>query len=150
MIIGLIKKIREKTSASIADIKKALEDSKGDEIKAFEILKKRGLEIVEKKSERTAKEGIIDSYIHADGKIAAVVVLLCETDFVARNEEFKNLAHDLAMHIAAFNPKDIEELNRQEFLKKPSLKVKEAIGEAIAKFGENIVLNQFCYFSLKK
>ncbi|MBI2450734.1 MAG: translation elongation factor Ts [Parcubacteria group bacterium] len=149
MNIEAIKKIRELTSASISEIKKALEASKGDEKTAIDILKKKGSEIIGKKNARSAREGIIDVYIHADGKIGVMVELLCETDFVARNSDFKSLAHDLAMHIAAFAPKDIEELKGQEFLKNSSLSVKDAIGEAIAKFGENIILNRFCYLNLK-
>jgi len=100
-----IKKIREKTGAGIVDVKKALEEASGDEPKAIEILRKKGQEKALKKSERTAQEGVIMAYVHSNGKVGAMVKLYCETDFVARTEEFKQLATDIAMHITAMNPK---------------------------------------------
>jgi len=100
-----IKKLREKTGAGIIDIKKALAEADGDEQKAIEILRKRGQEKAIKKSERSAKEGIIASYVHSNQKVGAIVELFCETDFVARTDEFKELAKDIAMHITAMNPK---------------------------------------------
>lgn len=92
----------------MVDIKKALEESGGDEVRALEILKKRGKEKAFKKSERAAQEGLIAGYIHSNSKMGAMVKLLCETDFVARNAEFKALAQDIAMHIVAMNPKYIK------------------------------------------
>lgn len=103
----LIKKIRNNTGAGVIDIKKALEEAGGKEKKAIEILKRKGLEKADKKGDRSAKEGIISSYVHTNGKVASMVKLLCETDFVARNEEFKTLANDLAMQVAAMNPKSV-------------------------------------------
>jgi elongation factor Ts len=103
-----IKKIREKTGAGIVEVKKALEEASGDETKAIEILRKKGQEKAMKKSERTAQEGLVASYVHSNGKVGAIVKLQCETDFVARNEEFKTLATDIAMHITAMNPKYIK------------------------------------------
>jgi len=100
-----IKNIREKTGAGIVDVKKALEEAGSDEAKAIEILRKKGQEKAMKKSERTAKEGVVASYIHSNNKVGAMVELFCETDFVARNEDFKALARDIAMHITASNPK---------------------------------------------
>jgi elongation factor Ts len=100
-----IKALRDKTGAGIVEVKKALEESAGDENKAIEILRKRGQEKAMKKSERTTQEGLVASYIHSNQKVGAIVKLFCETDFVARNEEFKALALDLAMHITAMNPK---------------------------------------------
>ncbi len=100
-----IKKIREITGAGIVEVKKALEESEGDEKKAMEILKERGQQKAFKKSERTAGEGIVTSYVHSNGKIGVLVKLLCESDFVARNEEFISLSKDVAMHIAAMSPK---------------------------------------------
>lgn len=104
-MLNKIKNLREKTGAGIVEVKKALEEAKGDDKKAIEILRKRGQEKAIKKSERSAKEGMVASYIHSNGKVGAIVKLFCETDFVARNEEFKELAKDLAMHITAANPK---------------------------------------------
>lgn len=104
-MLDKIKNLREKTGAGIVEVKKALEEAKGDDKKAIEILRKKGQEKALKKAERSAKEGIVASYIHSNGKVGAMVKLFCETDFVARNEEFKELAKDLAMHITASNPK---------------------------------------------
>ncbi len=103
-----IKNLRERTGAGIVEVKKALEEAGGDEAKAIEILRKRGKEKALKKSDRTAAEGVVASYIHSNAKVGAIVKLLCETDFVARNEEFKALAQDIAMHITASNPKYIK------------------------------------------
>lgn len=100
-----IKNIREKTGAGIVEVKKALDEANGDENKAIEILRKKGQEKAMKKSERTAKEGVVASYIHSNNKVGAIVEVFCETDFVARNEDFKALARDIAMHITAANPK---------------------------------------------
>lgn len=99
-----VKKLREQTGAGMMDAKKALLAAKGDFGQALVILRKSGREIAQKKQGRAVKEGCIGHYIHSNGKVAALVELLCETDFVARNEEFKNLAHEIAMQIAAMNP----------------------------------------------
>lgn len=113
-MLDKIKKLREQTGAGMVDIKKALEESNGDEAKAIEILRKRGQEKASKKSERTTQEGVVVSYIHSNKRVGAIVNLLCETDFVARNEEFKKLAEDIAMHITAMNPKFIKPENVTE------------------------------------
>jgi len=105
MSLEQIKKIREQTGAGMVDVKKALDEAKGDDAKAIEILRKNGQAKALKKGDREAKEGIIGSYMHSNNKICAMVKLYCETDFVARNEEFKELAKDIAMHISAMNPK---------------------------------------------
>lgn len=99
-----IKKIRELTGAGIVEVKKALEEAKGNEEKTIEILRKKGLEKASKKSTRSTQEGVVASYIHSNNRVGAIVKLLCETDFVARNEEFKELAQDIAMHVTAMNP----------------------------------------------
>lgn len=105
MSLEQIKKIREQTGAGMVDVKKALDEAKGDDAKAIEILRKNGQAKAIKKGDREAKEGIIGSYTHSNNKICAMVKLYCETDFVARNEEFKELAKDIAMHISAMSPK---------------------------------------------
>ncbi|MEF3691923.1 MAG: translation elongation factor Ts [Candidatus Moraniibacteriota bacterium] len=105
MSLEQIKKIREITGAGMVDVKKALEEAGGKEEQAIEILRKSGQVKALKKSEREAKEGVIGSYVHSNCKICAMVKLYCETDFVARNEEFRELAKDIAMHISAMNPK---------------------------------------------
>lgn len=103
-----IKKLRVQTGAGMVDIKKALAEAGGDETKAIEVLRKKGLEKASKKSERTTQEGVIGSYIHSNGKVGAMVKLLCETDFVARNDEFRALATDIAMHVTAMNPQYVK------------------------------------------
>ncbi len=113
-MLELIKKIREQTGAGVVDVKKALDETKGDEAKAIEILRKKGQDKALKKSGREAKEGVVASYIHSNGKLGAMVKLFCETDFVARNEEFQALAKDIAMHISAtdpqfLNPEDVSD-----------------------------------------
>lgn len=146
--IDQIKELRELTGAGIMDVKKALEETGGDKKKALEILKEKGAQIAEKKKERATQAGLIECYIHSNGKIAAIVELLCETDFVARNDEFKNLAHNLAMQVAAMNPKDPQELLKQEYIKDPSKTVKDLVEELIAKVRENIKINRIARFEL--
>ena len=112
--IELLKQLREETQASVADCRVALEEANGDIDKAREVLKKKGFERAEKKADREAKQGLVESYIHQNGKIGVIVELLCETDFVARTDEFKALAHEVAMQIAAMDPKDKDALLKQE------------------------------------
>ena len=100
-----VKKLRDRTGASMIECKKSLEESSGDMEKAIKILQKSGSKVADKKCGRSMAEGYIGSYIHSNGKVGVLVEVVCETDFVARNEEFKKLTHDLAMHIAALNPK---------------------------------------------
>ena len=103
--LSTISKIREMTGAGIVDVKKALEEAKGNVEAAIEVLKKKGaIKAAKKAAERTTKEGLVECYSHAGGKVGVIVEVLCETDFVARNEEFKQLAHDLALQIAATDP----------------------------------------------
>lgn len=147
-MIDSIKKLREQTGLSVADIKNALEEAGGDEKKAKEILVSRGHEIAEKKASRTAKEGIVESYIHSNRKIGAIIVLHCETDFVAKNPEFRELAHDLAMQVASMKSKDASELMEQAFIKDQSLTVKQLLEKYIAKLGENIKVGDMAYFSV--
>lgn len=142
-MIDIIKKIREQTGLSVSDIKRALDEAGGQEEKALELLRNRGHQIAEKKSSREANQGIVESYVHSNGKVGAILVLNCETDFVAKNPEFKILAHDLTMQIASMNPKDAEELMDQPFIKDQSQTVKELITGYIAKLGENIKVGDF-------
>ncbi len=103
--LKLITSLREKTGAGIVECKSALSESDGNVEKAIEILRKKGeIKAAKKSAERTAKEGLVHAYVHANGRVGAMVELSCETDFVARNEEFQGLAHDLAMQIVATNP----------------------------------------------
>ena len=146
--IEQIKKLREESQASIADCRKALEESKGDYKKALTWLKKRGAEIAEKKAERETSQGVVEAYIHGKGKIGVLVTLLCETDFVAITEEFKKLAHEIAMQISAMNPKDVKSLLAQEYIRDSKVTIDELIKEAIGKIGENIKVREFSRIEL--
>lgn len=138
-----IKKLREQTGAGMMDCKRALDDAKGDFEKAVQLVVERGLAKAEKKSDRETKEGFVGSYVHATGKVAAMVELLCETDFVARNDEFRALAKDIAMQVVAMQPETTTELLEQEFIKNPSETVEKIIKQASGKIGENIILGGF-------
>lgn len=107
-MIKKIKKIRETTGAGVVDVKKALEESKGDEEKAIKIIRQKGLEKADKKEGREVKEGVVGVYVHTNNKVAALIKVYCETDFVARNEEFQELARDLAMQVTAMHPKALK------------------------------------------
>jgi len=138
----LIKELREKTSAGIMDCRKALEESNGNVEKAAEILRKKGIEKAEKKSDRATEQGCVSAYIHQTGKVGAMVEVLCETDFVARTEDFKTLCHELSMQVASMNPKDTEDLLSQEYIRDNSKSVSDLIKETISKLGENIVVKR--------
>jgi elongation factor Ts len=146
--IKLIKQLREETQVSIADCRKALEEAKGNYEKAIELLKKRGIERAEKKADRETAQGIIESYIHQNGKVGVLLELLCETDFVARTEDFKRLAHEVAMQIAAMNPKDVATLLKQEYIRDGSVTIESLVKQTIGKLGENIVVKQFTRFEI--
>lgn len=138
-----IKKLRQKTNISVMECKNALEEAKGDEGKALKILEKRGQEKAIKKSQREVKQGLIEAYIHNDGQIGVILELNCETDFVAKNSQFKELAHNLAMQIAAMNPQDLEELLSQPFIRDEQKTIEDLLNETIAKLGENIKIRKF-------
>jgi elongation factor Ts len=144
--IALLKKLRNETSVSIADCRKALEESDGNYQKALIWLKKHGIEKAERKSDRQTSQGLVESYIHQNGKIGAMIEILCETDFVARTSEFKNLAHEIAMQVAAMSPKDIDSLLKQEYIRDSSKTVGDLVKEAITKLGENMVVKEFARF----
>ncbi|MFH0864491.1 MAG: translation elongation factor Ts [Candidatus Gottesmanbacteria bacterium] len=147
--VDQIKKLREQTGAGIADIKEALEEAKGDEKKALEILKKKGLDKAAKKASRETAAGVVESYIHANKESGAMVVLTCETDFVARNEEFQKLAHEIAMQVCAMNPKDTKELLSQPWIRDEKQTIADIIKSHIAKFGENIKIKEIRKFAIK-
>lgn len=142
-----IKELREQTQVSIMACKKALEESDGDIEKAKIVLQQAGAKIADKKANRELKAGIIESYIHAGGKVGVLVEGRCETDFVAKNEDFKLFLHDVAMHIAASAPEEVEELLEQSFIKNPGITIGDYVKEAIQKFGENIEISRFTLFS---
>lgn len=140
--LTLLKKLRNETQASVADCRRALEETNGEFDKAIEWLRQHGIEKAAKKSERTTSQGMVEAYIHGNGKIGSMVELLCETDFVARTDEFKHLAHEIAMQVSAMNPKDVESLLQQEYIRDSSKTIGDLIKETIAKIGENIVVRR--------
>ena len=149
--IALVKELRERTGAGILDSKKALQQTNGDIEKAIELLRKRGMAKAAKKATREVKEGLVESYIHLGGKIGVLVELNCETDFVARNEGFKELAHDIALHIAASNPRYLkrDEISQEELDKERQIYIAGAIEEGkpekiAAKIAEGRI-NKFFY-----
>ncbi len=170
MSVDAIKELRESTGCGIMECKKALAESKGDMKQAKELLRARGLELAQKKSGREAKEGRLEAYIHNGNKIGTVVEVNCETDFVARNEEFIQFTRDLAMHITAMAPKYIKKedvpadvlkaeedqtafikancLYEQSFIKDASKTVHDLLNELVAKIGENIVIGRFSRFKI--
>lgn len=169
-----VKELRDLTGAGIMDSKRALEEAGGDVRKAEGILMQQGLAKADKKSGRAAQQGIVEPYIHGGGRIAALVEVNCETDFVARTEDFKSLAHDVAMQVAAMAPRYIstdevpeEEwaelehehgdrkkaaeavcLLQQPFIKDPKQTIEDLTKSAIGKLGENIVIRRFARFEV--
>ena len=143
-----VKHLRESTGLSFNEIKKALDEAEGDEAKAVAILKVRGVKIAENKSSREVKEGMIASYIHATKKLGSMVEVLCETDFVARNEDFQELAREIAMHIAAMRPESVDDLLGQLYVKDQNITLKDLINSYVAKLGENIQVGRFEIFQI--
>lgn len=169
-----VKELRERTGAGIMDCKRALDEAGGNMDRAAEQLRQHGLTKADKKSGRTAQQGVIEPYIHGGGRIGVLVELNCETDFVARTPDFRGLAHDLAMHIAATSPRvvSIDELAQNEqtaldaefgdrkaaqeavslldqpFIKEPGRTVRDVVRDQIAKLGENIVVRRFSRFEV--
>jgi len=144
--INKIKQLRQETGVSISECKKALEAGGGDFKVAKEILKKWGKDLAGKKTVRETHQGIIESYIHPNKKIGALLELSCETDFVAKSQDFQNLAHELCLQIAATD-QDIPFLS-QPWIKDGTKTVKDLIEEYIAKFGENIIVKRFVKYEM--
>lgn len=170
----MIKSLRDKTGAGIMDSKRALQETGGDAEKAMDFLRQQGLAKAGKKADRSAHEGAIQTYIHGQGRIGAMVEINCETDFVARTDDFKSLAYDIAMQVAAMSPRyttvdeipeqDYPELERefgdretavqtvvlsdQAFIKDAKKTIGDLVKEGIALLGENIVIRRFARFEL--
>ena len=169
-----VKELREKSGAGIMECKRALEQVEGDIAKAVELLKQQGLAKADKKTGRAASQGLVEPYIHGAGRIGSIIEVNCETDFVARTPEFRELAHDLAMQVAATAPAyvsvdDVPEsawndldreygdrerataavvLLEQPFIKDPKLSIRDLVRERIGKLGENIVVRRFARFEV--
>lgn len=142
--IDLLKKLREETKAGVADCRQALEDAKGDYGKAKKLLVERGLEKASKKEGKETLQGVVASYVHTTGsRVGVLVELRCETDFVARTDEFGKLAHELTLQVAAMNPKNVKELLETPYIRDSSVTIADLIKQAIAKLGENITVARF-------
>ncbi|MFH0749681.1 MAG: translation elongation factor Ts [Candidatus Gottesmanbacteria bacterium] len=146
--LDTLKKLREETQAGVADCKQALVDAAGDHKKAKKLLKERGIEKAAKKGDRETAAGIIESYVHANGKVGVLVEVRCETDFVAKNEAFKKLAHELALQIAAMKPNDVKELLESAYIRDGKTTMQDLIKQTIATIGENITVTQFTRMQL--
>lgn len=146
--VDQIKALREETGVSIGKCKQALVEAAGDMDKARELLRDISAKAAAKKSDRELGAGIVDSYIHPNKTIGVLVKLACETDYVARNEDFIALAGDIAMHIAAMGTEDIEELPNQPFVKNPEITIAKLIEDATLKIGERIEVSEFSRFSI--
>src|SRR6184192_3216725 len=168
----LVKELRERTNAGFSDCRAALVEANGNIEKAIEILRKRGQAAAAKKAQREASEGLVGNYIHAGGKIGVLLELNCESDFVARTEAFQQLSHDIAMHIAALDPRYVRReevtpemlekgvngkmekfyeencLYEQHYIKDESVTIGEMIAQAISKLGENISIRRFVRFKV--
>lgn len=146
--LDAIKKLREESQAGVADCRQALEDADGNYDKAKKLLTERGLEKAAKKEGKETSQGVIESYVHATGKVGVLVELRCETDFVARTDEFKHLAHELTLQIAAMNPKDVAELLSSAYIRDAGQTMEQLVKITIAKLGENITVARFTRFVL--
>jgi len=159
----MVKELRETTGAGVMDCKRALEDAGGDMAKATVLLREKGLAAAAKRADREAKQGVVQSYIHAGGRIGVLVEVNCETDFVANTEEFRGLARDIAMQIAAMSPRvvsvddrtpDIEGTDEevvllaQPFIRDASKTIGAMVTEAVAKTGENVRIRRFVRYEL--
>jgi len=161
--IEAVKDLRTRTGSGIMDCKRALEQADGDTDKAEELLRQQGIASASKRTERATNQGLIESYIHSGSRIGALVEVNCETDFVARTPDFKELAHDLAMQVAAMSPRYIDKadipegeennpeeacLMHQPFIRDPSKSIQDLVAEAVGKLGENVRVRRFSRFSL--
>lgn len=144
-----IKKLREATGAGIMEAKKALEESKGDMKKAEEWIKKKGVSKAAKKADREVKSGLIYTYDHM-GRVGVMVEVNCETDFVAKNPEFVELSKEIALQVASMNPKDVDELLKQDYVRDGGKKIEDLVKALIGKVGENIRVKRFVRFELGK
>ena len=143
---SIVKELREKTGAGMMDCKKALTETNGDMEKAIEYLREKGITKAAKKSSRIAAEGLVLAYVSEDNKVGAAVEVNSETDFVAKNEEFRTFVQALAKQVALNNPKDVEALLEEEYLEEAGKKVSEVLIDKVAKIGENMNIRRFVRF----
>jgi elongation factor Ts len=144
----LLKKLREETGAGVMDVRRAIEESNGDVEKARKWIKEKAIKTAEKKADRATAEGFVGSYVHTTGKVAGMVALACETDFVARTEDFRNLARELAMQVASMDPQSVDELLTQAYIRDAKKTISDLVKETAGKVGENIVVKQVVRMTL--
>ncbi len=144
-----VKELRDKTGVSVMECKKALVEAEGDMAKALAILGERSVAMAAKKQDRERGAGTVGAYVHTSAQVGALVLLMCETDFVSKNEEFVALARDIAMHASAMRPEGVEALLAQPFIKDGERTVKQLIEAASQKFGERVELSKLDVFSVK-
>lgn len=144
-----VKELRDKTGVSVMECKKALVQAEGDMAKALAILGERSVAMAAKKQDRELAAGTVGSYVHSTAQVGALVLLLCETDFVSKNEEFVALARDIAMHASAMRPESIEAILAQPFIKDGERTIEQLLQAASQKFGERVELSKLDVFSVK-
>ncbi|RLC35285.1 translation elongation factor Ts [Candidatus Shapirobacteria bacterium] len=147
-LIEQVKRLRQEMGLGMMEIKMALEEANGDERKAKQILKEKGYKKAEKRADKETHEGRVFCYEHGNGKLAVMVELLCETDFVAKNDDFVRLGKDLCLQVAGMSPRDSQELLEQDFVKDGSKKVGDLVKEFIAKSGENVKVGRIERFEI--
>jgi len=145
--LDLLKKLRGETRAGVADCRQALEDANGNYAKAKKLIMERGLEKAAKKGGRETSQGLIESYVHA-GRVGVLVELRCETDFVARTDDFKTLAHEIALQVASMNPKNVKELLASLYIRDAGMTIEALVKQTVAKVGENITVAKFTRMDL--
>ena len=143
-----VQRLRSESGAGVMDCKRALEETGGDYAKALALIKERGIQSVAKNSEREAKEGLVASYIHSNGRIGALVELASETDFVSRGDDFQKLAQEIAMQVAAMNPASVEELLEQSYIRDGSTTIKDLVTAVAASTQENVHVRRIQRFAL--
>ena len=143
-----VAKLRAESGFGVMECKKALDEAKGDYEKALLIVKKQGKVKAEKKADREIKNGVVEAYVH-EHVIGAMVILGCESDFVAKTPQFLELAHDIAMQVASMDPKDVKELLAQTFIKDQDQTIQDLVHNAVGKIGENIKIVEFKRYSLR-
>lgn len=143
-----IKELREKTGISVSACKRALEEAEGNMEEALAVLQRESVKSAEKKADRTLGAGVIEAYVHNNKKVGVLLELKSESDFVANNEEFRLLAKDIAMHIAASSPVDVNELMSQLYIRNPAVAIGGLLNQTIQKFGEKIEVARFVKYNL--
>ncbi len=142
-----IVKLREKTGAGVMECKRALDEAKGDISAAEKIIFKQGLAKAEKKQERQTSSGMLHGYVHND-RVGVLVDVRCETDFVVKSDPFRELVHNIALHIAGMNPENVESLLAQPYVKDPSMMIGELLKKSIATIGENMKIERFTRYEI--